>query len=143
MHALPATYNEMEAFIAAFEAGRLAKERWTHAAHILGGAWYVHALGREAALTHMRQRIRAFNESVGGKNTDTSGYHETITVFWIRLLALELVANPQPDRATFVTQAVEHFAPQRDIFTRYYSFDVLKSTDARRAWIAPDLQPLE
>ena len=28
--------------------------------------------------------VGRYNEAVGGKNTETSGYHETITVFWIK-----------------------------------------------------------
>ncbi|WP_263408097.1 hypothetical protein [Terriglobus tenax] len=142
MHTLPSTHEEMEAFIAAFEAGTLPKERWTHGAHILGGAWYVHALGADEALTQMRQRIRAYNEAVGGKNTETSGYHETITVFWILLLAAELKRHPHPERAQFANHAVSQYAPQREILTRYYSFDVVKSVEARRAWVAPDLQEI-
>lgn len=143
MHPLPFTHEEIAAFVSAFEAGTLPKECWTHAAHILSGAWYVHALGPEAALAEMRQRIRAYNEAVGTQNTDTSGYHETITVFWIRVLAAELARRPDATRAAFVTEAVEHFGRQRDILTRYYSFNVVKSTEARRVWVEPDLMTTE
>ncbi|NUQ29633.1 MAG: hypothetical protein HOQ35_14120 [Acidobacteriaceae bacterium] len=143
MHPLPSTPEEIAAFVSAFEAGTLPKERWTHGAHILSGAWYVHALGPEKALTEMRKRIRSYNEAVGTQNTDTSGYHETITVFWIRVLAAELVRRPETARAVFVTEAVEEFGPQRDILTRYYSFNVAKSTEARRVWIEPDLMTIE
>ncbi|MGO4209202.1 hypothetical protein AB4Y89_07485 [Terriglobus sp. 2YAB30_2] len=143
MHPLPSTHEQIAAFVSAFEAGTLPKEHWTHAAHILSGAWYVHALGPEAALTEMRKRIRAYNEAVGTQNTDTSGYHETITAFWIRVLAVELARCPDAARAAFVIRAVEEFGPQRDILTRYYSFNVVKSTKARRAWIEPDLMEIE
>jgi len=139
MHPFPSTHEEIAAFVSAFEAGTLPKERWTHAAHILSGAWYVHSLGPDAALAEMRRRIRAYNEAVGTQNTDTSGYHETITVFWIRVLGAELARRPETTRAAFVSEAVEHFGPQRDILTRYYSFNVVKSTEARRMWIEPDL----
>ena len=143
MHPLPSTHEEIAAFVSAFEAGTLPKERWTHGAHILSGAWYVHALGPEKALVEMRKRIRAYNEAVGTQNTDSSGYHETITVFWIRVLAAELARRPDAARAAFVAEAIEHFGPQRDILTRYYSFNVVKSTEARRMWIEPDLMTIE
>lgn len=142
MHPLPSTHEEIAAFVSAFETGTLPKERWTHAAHILSGAWYVHALGPEAALAEMRRRIRAYNEAVGTQNTDTSGYHETITVFWIRVLAAEFARHPEATRAAFVTEAIEHFGQQRDILTRYYSFNVVKSPEARRVWIEPDLMAI-
>src|SRR5260370_28612552 len=87
MTTLPGTEVEIDAFLAAFEGCTLPKERWTHGAHLLTGACYVHGLGQAAALEKMRVCVRRYNESVGGKNTESSGYHETITVMWIPLLA--------------------------------------------------------
>ena len=37
---------------------------------------------------------------------------------------------------------VTELAPQRDLFREYYSFDVVRSIEARKSWIAPDLKPL-
>ena len=86
MSNLPETEEEIDAFIAAFEGCTLPKERWTHGAHLLTGACYVHALGQAGAIEKMRECVKRYNVSVGGKNTETSGYHETITVAWIKLL---------------------------------------------------------
>ena len=133
----------MDAFVAAFENGTLPKERWTHGAHLLTGACYVHALGVSEATNRMRLCVRRYNEAVGGKNTETSGYHETITVAWIKLIG-RLLRDVQPiARAEFAALAVEHFVKQRDIFRRYYDFDVEKSIEARREWVEPTLQPLD
>src|ERR1022692_938447 len=112
---LPTTEIEIDAFIRAFEGCTLPKAEWTHAAHLLTGACYVHALGEQAATGAMRTNVRRFNESVGGKNTDTSGYHETITVAWIKLLAALLQRARPIERGAFAALAVAHFAPQRDI----------------------------
>jgi hypothetical protein len=143
MDGLPTTEAEIDAFLARFEDGSLPKEQWTHAAHILGGAWYVHRLSEAAALDHMRTCVRRYNEAVGGKNTATSGYHETVTVFWIKLLHAYLLAKQPIGRAEFAGLAVSHFVPQRDIYRRYYDFDVVASTEARAQWIPPNLRPLE
>src|SRR5580765_2099613 len=101
MPTLPITEAEIDVFLAAFEGCTLPKEEWTHSAHLLTGACYVHALGRDEALEKIRVCIWRFNESVGGKNTETSGYHETITAMWIRLLdGLRREVGPM-DRASF------------------------------------------
>ena len=50
MPTLPVTEPEIDVFLAAFEGGRLPKTEWTHAAHLLTGACYVHTLGQNAAL---------------------------------------------------------------------------------------------
>jgi len=141
---LPVTEPETDAFLRAFESCTLPKERWTHAAHIFTGACFVHGLGEAAAIAHMRVCIRRFNESVGGKNTETSGYHETITLFWIKLLSALLRAQTNSiARATFAALAVERFATDRALLSRYYDFDVVNSVEARRAWIPPTLATLE
>ena len=143
MTPLPATEVEIDDFLAAFESGTLPKERWTHAAHLLAGACYVHCLGQASAINHMRTCVRRYNEAVGGKNTATSGYHETITVFWIKVLEA-LLRQAQPiARARFAALAVERFASQRDLFRRFYDFDVVASTEARAEWIPPTREEIE
>jgi hypothetical protein len=143
MATLPTTESEIDAFLAAFEACTLPKEQWTHGAHLLTGACYVHTLGESQAIDRMRLCVSRYNESVGGQNTATSGYHETITVAWIKLLNALLHRSKPIARAPFAALAVEHFQPQRDIFSRFYDFDLVASTEARRRWVAPTLQPLD
>jgi hypothetical protein len=143
MPALPVTEPEIDAFLAAFEGCTLPKERWTHGAHLLTGACYVRELGREAALEKMRECVRRYNESVGGKNTETSGYHETITAMWIRLLDGLWRESKPMGRAAFAALAVERFEPRKAVFREYYDFDVVGSTEARLRWVEPTLKPLD
>ena len=140
---LPKTEAEIDDFIAAFEAGTLPKARWTHGAHLLTGACYVHRFGESAATDRMRTCVRRYNEAVGGQNTETSGYHETVTVAWIKLLAKLLRESKPIGRAEFAHLAVERFQHDRGILRRYYDFDVVNSVDARKRWIPPTLAPLD
>ena len=141
---LPTTEPEIDAFLHAFESGTLPKARWTHAAHLFTGACYVHRLGEAAAIDHLRSAIPRYNESVGGLNTATSGYHETVTVFWLKTLANLLHTQPANlTRANFATLAVARFANDRDILSRHYDYDVVASVEARRTWLSPTLLPLE
>jgi hypothetical protein len=137
---LPTSEPDIDAFIAAFEAGSLPRERWSHAAHILAGACYVHSLGEAAAIDRMRDRVSAYNLAVGGQNTPTSGYHETVTVFWIKLLATQTRDNES--RSTFAHRVVYELAQVRNIYADFYDFDILTSTEARRTWIEPNLRSL-
>jgi hypothetical protein len=136
---LPTTEQEIDEFIAAFEACTLPKARWTHGAHLLTGACYVHALGEMQATSRMRLCVRRYNEAVGGTNTDTSGYHETITVAWIKLLAGLLREAAPLDRAAFSALALQRFEADKNIFRRYYDFDLVGSVEARKTWIPPTL----
>ena len=139
---LPATEQEIDAFLAAFEAGTLAKERFTHAGHLLTGACFIHMLGEAKATNHMRLCVRRFNVAVGGQNTETSGYHETITIFWIKVLAALREENSSLPRATFADLAVERYGNRRDLFRDFYNYDLVASTEARRTWIAPNLRQI-
>ena len=40
-------------------------------------------------------------------------------------------------------RAGEHFAAHRDLFARFYDFDLVASTEARQRWIPPTLEPLD
>jgi hypothetical protein len=139
---LPSDESGIDLFIAAFEDGTLPKSRWTHAAHVLTGSCYVHAFGEQVALDRMRAKVSAYNVAVGGQNTPTSGYHETVTVLWIKILTAFRREHPALARAPFAVLAVEKFASQKDILSRYYDFDIVASPDARRTWQPPTLLPL-
>ncbi len=140
---LPSTEAEIDAFLAAFESGTLPKERWTHAAHVLVGACYVHGHGEAAATVRMRERVSAYNVAVGGENTATSGYHETITVFWIKLLALLHERYEGLGCGAFIRLALAEYGDRRDILREFYDFDVVGSEEARRLWIAPTARRLD
>jgi hypothetical protein len=143
MPTLPVTEPEIDVFLASFEGGTLPKTEWTHAAHLLTGACYVHSIGQASALKKMRECVRRHNESVGTINSKTSGYHETITVMWIHLLDRLRRETEPMNRAEFAALAVERFAARRDIFREYYNFDLVGSTEARLQWVAPTLKALE
>jgi glutathione S-transferase len=129
---------EIEALAAAFEAGTLPRAQWTHAAHLAVALWTLSRLSPEAALTHLRQRIRAYNAATGTANTDHSGYHETLTRWFLQAVAehrarhadlplqqslLRLLRSPLADPA----------AP-----LRVYPRQRLWSVQARRGWVPPE-----
>lgn len=131
--------DALEEFIAQWEAGVLPKARWTHAAHVGVGTYYA-VCYPESALEKTRQGILRYNAAVGTANTDTSGYHETLTRFWAAILAHDAQGIDDPLEA--VRRAVARYGEARDHHRRYYSFDVVKSVEARRSWIPPDVDVL-
>ena len=137
-----ATPEALDSFLRNFEQGALAKQEWTHAAHVAAAAYYLFDSNFETVLPLMRARISAFNLSVGGANTPTSGYHETLTHFWLLIVA-ELLRRRRPvSRLEAAQHAVAIFGQARTLHTLYYSGDVVQDSEARRQWRAPDLLPL-
>lgn len=134
-----ASPEAFRAFVAAWESGTLPKHEWSHAAHVAVGACYALRHGA-AALDRTREGIRRYNAAVGTANTDSSGYHETLTRFWAEVLAAEVAGQSDEWRAA--TQAVARYGEDRDLHGLYYGFDVVRSVAARRDWVEPDLAPL-
>jgi hypothetical protein len=133
--------EEWRELVAGFEAGTLPRERWTHAEHLAVACWYVRHLGEAPALDHMRRGIRHLNECLGGENTDTAGYHETLTRFWLGVVADFLRGAGAADDLAAVNRLVAEFANARGLWKSAYTFDVVKSVEARRQWIEPDAVP--
>jgi hypothetical protein len=87
--------------------------------------------------------IRRFNESVGGVNSDTEGYHETITrafLHGVRLFLSE--ADPKEPLHELVNELLLSPMGKRDWPLRFYSRDHLLSVAARRSFVPPDLAAL-
>jgi len=131
------TESELDEFISQFLAGTLPKSAWTHAAHVaVAAAWT-----REnpaTALDRLRAAIPRYNEATGGQNTEDSGYHETLTCFWVERVA-EAMPLTADSRLYAVSAVVARYSPCSGLFRDYYSFDVVRSREARRQWIPPDL----
>src|SRR5438270_9912037 len=126
----------LDDFVSQWERTVLPKAEWTHSAHIAVGAYYVVRYGA-SAFDQMKTGLLRYAAAVGIHNTDTSGYHETLTRLWIEILARTVGTYSDPlEAARF---AVLTFGDFRDLPRLYYSFDVTLSIAARRAWVPPDL----
>jgi hypothetical protein len=68
-------------------ARSLARDEWTHEAHLAACVWLIVERPDVQPERDLPDIIRRFNESVGGINDETQGYHETITQCFIRTSA--------------------------------------------------------
>jgi hypothetical protein len=121
----------------------LPRAEWTHEAH-LGATAYLLLRHPEVDLdAEQPGLIRRYNESVGGVNSDSEGYHETITrvfLHGIRLFLAEAdLGEPLHD---IVNELLLSPMGAREWPLRFYSPSRLFSIEARRAWVAPDLSAL-
>lgn len=120
-------------------ARNLPRAEWTHPAHLVFATALIFHEGLGRAEAAAPRLIRAYNESVGGVNDDTQGYHHTITIFFLRAIAgfIELFAAEGPGACATRLLASPLAAP--DYPLRFYSRERLFSVDARRGWVAGDL----
>ena len=116
------------------------RKEWTHEAH-LAATTYLLLRRRDIDVdVELPGIIRRFNESVGGVNSDTEGYHETITRTFLHGVRLSL---ERPRNAESICQIVNRLllSPmgRRDWPLRFYSRERLFSVEARRTFLLPDL----
>ncbi|WP_315858099.1 cupin domain-containing protein [Cyanobium sp. Morenito 9A2] len=137
----PTTAADIEALVGAFEVGTLPKARWTHEAHLVVALKTLEQRPFSAALTHLRTRIRAYNEATGTANSDHSGYHETLTVHFLRGVGGHIARHPGWPLADSLAALLASPLAERDWPLAAYSPGRLKSIEARRSWLEPDLGP--
>jgi hypothetical protein len=132
----------LDDLVAHFTACTLPATEWTHTAHLRVGLWHVERYGAAGALHRLRDGIRRLNESYGNQNTATSGYHETITVAYVRLIAAFLDAADEGGADARAEALLAGPIADRNVLLMFWSKDRLMSPAARAAWTPPDLAPL-
>ena len=120
----------------------LPRPDWTHEAHLATCCWLV--LERPDFLPErdLPNLIRRYNLSVGGVNSDSEGYHETITQVSIRGVRAALARSEGRGLCERVNALLHADEGRRDWPLRFYSRELLFSVEARRGWVEPDLEML-
>ena len=132
-----ASEADLDELLLSFESCTLSHEAWTHREHLAVAACYVFSHD-EMALEVIRAGILRLNASHGVENTDTGGYHESITVAWVALFGL--LKLECDSRLALANRSLEMFADKRYLL-RFYSRDRIMSVEARKGWVEPDLMP--
>jgi hypothetical protein len=132
------TPEQIEQLVQAVESCALAPAEFDHHAHMTVALWYLAHLPATAAADAMRATIQRF----AACQEQHQLYHETITLFWMRLLGHYLsMASPQEPLADTTYRAIVELGSMQPVF-RHYSRERVFSEQARREWVAPDLLPL-
>lgn len=124
-------------FLAAFESAAIPNERWTHRDHVRIAFLYLRDLHFDDALGRLRSGIRELTRANGAIDTPTSGYHETVTVAWARLVAAAIAPGCAMDFETFAHNNPALLA--KDRLRAHYSKERLMSPEARATFVEPDI----
>jgi hypothetical protein len=119
----------------------LPKTEWTHVGHFAAAFWVLRRSDMDATRA-MPGLIRAYNEATGVHNTDTTGYHETITLASLRAAHAWLRGRPGIPLYSALNELLAAEYGRSDWLLAYWSRPVLFSVAARKAWIDPDRRML-
>lgn len=120
----------------------LPKEDWTHEAHLATCLWLLRERPDIAIERDLPAIIASYNVAVGGENTESAGYHETLTQLYIRGVRAFDARLPA---GTSLLDAVNALLASKNGDRAwplvFYSRDRLFSLEARQRWVDPDLAP--
>jgi hypothetical protein len=134
------TDEEVLEVVRRFESCELPTADFNHREHLLVALCYLRRMGDADALSHMRARIGSYAAAHG---VNPSLYHETITAFWLRRVRAYLErADAGLGPAGMINALAAECGSSRLVFD-YYSKELIDSEAARRAWVEPDLRPLD
>jgi hypothetical protein len=128
---------EDDIFVAQFESCQFPGDQFRHADHLRLAWIYLRNYGCDVAEQRMRQSIQSFARRLGA----THKYHETITIFWMRLLDVAIRLSSRSENFEDFIEA-HAWLLEKDVVLEFYSRELLTSDTARRAWVEPDLKPI-
>ncbi len=129
--------DEVKQLVGAFESGALPAAEFKHTVHIAVGLAYL----AEAPLTEATERMR---QSLGHflRHHNETGYHETLTVFWMKLLGhLATVRYAELPLWERINSVIASHGAKWPV-EAHYSKDIVASADARERWVEPNLIPM-
>lgn len=126
-----------EDFLRAFENLSFPADQFHHREHVRVAWLYLKSSDATRASERMSAGIRRFANHHGA----TEKYHHTLTLFWMRLVAVALVETGEGSAFEEFLAAHPELS-DKNLPSRYYSQQLLEAPAAREGWVEPDLQAL-
>ncbi len=124
-----------------FETQYIRRDEWTHTEHCRVAYLLIQKHDWAGAVHCMRECIIKLNNAQGVPNSDTRGYHETVTIAWLRLIAAAMERNTVTRSSQEFLQSNPHLLDKTTL-AQYFSQHLLSSVLARQFFVHPDLIPL-
>jgi hypothetical protein len=138
MYGFYSSANYIEKLVESFNTKTLAKDKWTHTAHLTVAIWHLKNYSFDEALPRVRQGITEYNVAVGTQNTATGGYHETMTVFWMTVAYFFVQKNKSQPLKDVCNALLASPLAARDLPFYFYEKATILSLGARAAFVSPD-----
>jgi hypothetical protein len=120
--------------IAAFEAGDINPEEFSHEAHLFVAWSYLKCDDLQTGTLRFTAALRRLVTKLGvpGK------YHETVTSFFMIVIAERIQSDSRSDWKEFKAQNPDLFTGAKTFLSSYYTKERLDSALARKQFLLPD-----
>jgi hypothetical protein len=123
--------------VRAFEAGEVDPQQFDHAAHVRVAWSYLQLFPTAVAIAKFTSALRSLTVRLGVPQK----YHETVSWFFMIVIADRLAAATAGDWETFRRENGDLLENASALLKRHYSKSRLDSAEARRRFLLPDLAP--
>lgn len=128
-------------FYERFLAGQFPAESWKHREHVKAAYLCLRRYALSEATEQMRRGLAALNTSHKAPNEIDRGYHETMTMAWMRVVDVTMrVCGAESDSDAFCEK--HPHLMQKTLMRLFYSKERIMTWDAKQRFVDPDLAPL-
>jgi hypothetical protein len=124
-----------------FEDCTFPFDQWVHRAHLKVAYLYLVRHPFEIAVEKMRSGIRAYNLVHQVPDEPTRGFHETMTVAWLKILHATVELYGFADSADEFVDGQPQLWEKKNL-RLFYSRELIMSPRAKQEFVEPDLTPL-
>jgi len=125
-------------YLQEFEAGRISPGDFSHRMHIRVARELLIEAGPDDALPRLRAGLRTILAKI--ENPEGPGYHETLTVAWLRVVQSALLRNSGEDFEAFAGTHPELM--NSGLIFDFYDRSILDDSEAREIFVPPACLPL-
>jgi hypothetical protein len=126
-----------ETAVRAFEAGEIDPQHFNHAAHVHIAWCYLQQFPTAMAIAKFTSALRSLTERLGVPQK----YHETMSWFFVIVIADRLAHAPGGDWESFKRDNRDLFEGGAELVRRHYTKARLDSAEARQRFLLPDVTP--
>ena len=124
-----------------FESQSISNEDWSHEYHIRIAAIYLLANGFEKALDKVKTGIKKLNAVNEVPVSQFRGFHETLTVAWLKLVSSRLHNYKVVNSLELIDKYQDLLNPR--LLGEYYSDGKLMSDEAKIKFVQPDIKAFD
>ncbi len=130
--------EEIEKLVLSFESCTIAPAAFDHGAHLTVALWYLSQFSEADATGRMRAGLHRFTA-----HHNSQAYNETLTLFWLTLVRHFLDTADAMRSLPELANELLRLYPDSSLIYEYFSRPLTQTPEAKRAWVTPDLKPLD
>jgi hypothetical protein len=137
------TKKQIDLLVKKFLERTLPTSEWTHEAHLIVGIWHCANYDFFEAVCRIKSGIILLNQHHGTKNKGNSGYHETLTIFWSKIITAYISMNIEAAIDQLVNSFLNSPLADRSLPFEFYEKEKLMSKEMRAVYHESCLQTID